>query len=446
MPAKDTLESIRKRIADTGDKLSDEFTKYNNGDEKIPILCQHCNKIYRNVSWNNWKFRGTRCSCQTLKKKREKRVMPYAKFLKALTDEGYTTNYDGKDYSGYRHVIWVQCPDKHYEFETYYDNFVNRERRCPDVSHRGTDRNIIEKEFDKKFKTTHESIIYRTNKKFGENRYKFINLPQNVKMIDIIKIQCLICEHEFNRRLSDFFNNKSKCGCPICYLKERTTTKEDFLEKNKIRYGELYDCSNFIYVNNRTKGDIKCNVCENIFQQTPDNFINQKCGCYYCSQTSGEKDVMNYLKNNKIKFKAQEPFGRMRFDFFLPEYNAYIEFDGQQHFEHIEHFGSYENFLKQRERDQIKNNFCYGRFPLLRIPYYDQDKINDILNKFFQNLNELRKLRNQIKKFINKKYEKPNEPRKRFELVVIRAHNIENHKEILENYIKLHIELYLPNY
>ena len=70
----------------------------------------------------------------------------------------------------------------------------------------------------------------------------------------------------------------------------------------------------------------------------------------------------------------------MSFDFAILDDNGnvikLIEYDGEQHFKPIEKWGGEEKFLIQKERDERKNQYCKeNNLNLLRIPYYDFDKI-----------------------------------------------------------------------
>src|SRR5690606_6725556 len=96
-----------------------------------------------------------------------------------------------------------------------------------------------------------------------------------------------------------------------------------------------------------------------------------------------------YLTNKNIKFESQKKFNdcksirKLPFDFYLPDYNLCIEYDGIQHFEPIDFFGginSYKNLIK---RYAIKSNFCYvNGIELLRIKYNDNinDKLSYLIN------------------------------------------------------------------
>jgi len=72
----------------------------------------------------------------------------------------------------------------------------------------------------------------------------------------------------------------------------------------------------------------------------------------------------------------------LSFDFYLPEHNTCIEFDGKQHYEIIEKWGGLENLKDIQKRDKIKNLYCKeNNVNLIRIKY-DEDicgKLNKTL-------------------------------------------------------------------
>lgn len=116
-------------------------------------------------------------------------------------------------------------------------------------------------------------------------------------------------------------------------------------------------------------------------------------GCPVCNNSIGEKCVIQYLKKHKIKFLPQYSFDDCRykeklyFDFYLPNYNACIEYDGIQHFEPVDFAGRGEEWANEQFkyiilRDNIKNNYCKNNgIQLCRIKY-TQD-IKETLDSFF---------------------------------------------------------------
>ena len=105
------------------------------------------------------------------------------------------------------------------------------------------------------------------------------------------------------------------------------------------------------------------------------------CGC---SNSKGENIIKNILDDNKILYKEQKTFDDLKassgvyfkFDFYLPEYNCCIEYDGIQHFE-VWGWQTEEGLKKTQERDKIKDKYCKdNNIKLVRIPYTDFEKIN----------------------------------------------------------------------
>jgi predicted nucleic acid-binding Zn-ribbon protein len=110
-------------------------------------------------------------------------------------------------------------------------------------------------------------------------------------------------------------------------------------------------------------------------------------GCPVCNSSIGERLVANYLTDNHIQYKPQHKFEkcknrrRLPFDFYLPELNVCIEYDGIQHFQPVEIFGGQTAFEECKMNDTIKTNFCKAsKITLLRIRY-DQD-VSQILDEF----------------------------------------------------------------
>lgn len=82
----------------------------------------------------------------------------------------------------------------------------------------------------------------------------------------------------------------------------------------------------------------------------------------------------------------------MRFDFYLPDYNLFIEYDGEQHYMPI-NFGGWNEeelqlkFEKTQYYDKLKNQYCEdNNIGLLRIPYWEKENIKTIINNHLQRL------------------------------------------------------------
>ncbi len=108
---------------------------------------------------------------------------------------------------------------------------------------------------------------------------------------------------------------------------------------------------------------------------------NKGNGCPICKHSRGEKKIKKLLEELKIRYVSQKrisykEFSRLFFDFYLPDHNVAIEFDGIQHFEPIEFFGGQKQLEKQKLYDSYKNAHCEENgISLVRIHYKDAEEI-----------------------------------------------------------------------
>jgi len=117
-------------------------------------------------------------------------------------------------------------------------------------------------------------------------------------------------------------------------------------------------------------------------------------GCSECSQSLGARQISFWLTEHQINYQVEAhiPAGKkglpLRADFYLPDHEIYIEYDGEQHFKPIAFFGMDEKtsisvFNEQIERDRAKEKWILDNgFKLLRIRF-DQD-VRVELEKYFE--------------------------------------------------------------
>ena len=199
--------------------------------------------------------------------------------------------------------------------------------------------------------------------------------------------------NKYNYSLVNYINNKTKIKiiCPVhgifkqsphghlsgngCDKCAKYSTTEEFIDKSIHIHNDKYDYSLVKYINNKTKVKIIC-IEHGIFEQKPSHHLLGS-GCPTCNESKGEKEISKILKNYNINYIREKRFVDCRnklplpFDFYLPEYNLCIEFDGQQHFEYIKYWKNDSNKLKIRKfNDDIKTTYCKNNnIKLLRIRY-----------------------------------------------------------------------------
>jgi hypothetical protein len=199
------------------------------------------------------------------------------------------------------------------------------------------------------------------------------------------KTKCNLCGMEKEQRIHMFFKCK---GCMINKLSKDTPW---FIEQSRKVHGNKYDYSESFYINTAKPLEIRCTDCNTIFYQIPYNHLRGR-GCSRCNESKGEVRVTKYLKKKGIAFKPQQEFKDLKhkkclkFDFYLTEHNILAEYDGVGHYKAT--FGStpeekQKNFEDCQRRDKIKNEWAKANnIPLLRIPYWDFDRIEELIEAF----------------------------------------------------------------
>jgi len=146
--------------------------------------------------------------------------------------------------------------------------------------------------------------------------------------------------------------------------------KKDILNKHNGRITPVDK-----YVNTHTKIRFKCKVCDHIFSAEP-NAVIRTSGCPNCKKSKGEQLISDTLDSLGVYYIRQYSFEQCRykrtlyFDFFLPEHNLLIEYDGKQHYYPIKFFGGINGYKETVKRDYVKTVFAEKNgITLIRIPY-----------------------------------------------------------------------------
>jgi len=268
-------------------------------------------------------------------------------------------DYSKTNYIGTNKKIKVICPI-HGEFEKFPADFIKS--GCSGCNGR--------------FKSNNEDFISKARLVFGD-KYDYSKV--NYKTIrDDVKIICPL-HGEF---LKSPYRHLKGEGCTKCSNKHRYSTLE-FIDKAKEIHGDTYEYSKTKYTNTKDDVIITCKK-HGDFLQPPKRHLKGE-GCPICNESKGEKYIRTLLDKYNIKFLPQKKFNdcfttstngyrkcyELPFDFYLPDYNACIEFDGKGHYEPILAHGGEISFTKGKERDQIKDDYCKkNNIKLIRIPYF----------------------------------------------------------------------------
>lgn len=208
----------------------------------------------------------------------------------------------------------------------------------------------------------------------------FVNMSTKIHVI------CNVCGHNWHVAPSSLF----KFGCPKCAGNAIKTTDE--FEQELHTYASNFELLS-PYIRANKKVHVRCNDCGNDDWITP-NKLKSGQQCKFCHETIGEKNIRKYLERHNVNFDSQKSFDGLigvgnkplTYDFYLPDENILIEFQGEQH-EHPVTFGgrskseAVSDYEKQQEHDNRKRDYAFSHsINLLEIWYYDMDNIEQILN------------------------------------------------------------------
>ena len=352
------LELLNRFKKIHGNKYNYDLVEYKGIFKHIKILCS-IHGLFEQTP--NVHLAGSGCSiCNSVKISKEN-------FIKKCKDK-HNNYYDYSliDFKGTAKKIKIIYPE-HGEFDQRASNHANGQK-CPYCANQKWNTNM----FIKKAIEIHG------------NKYDY-SMVDYKKAHSKIKIICP--EHGEFEQIS--WNHISlKEGCPYCG--KNKSNLELFLKKANNVHKNKYNYSFFIkYTNNKEKIKIICPEHGEFIQQI-NNHLNGQ-GCPVCLESKGEKIIRNFLENNKIKFEQYKKFEKCKyknilsFDFYLPEHNMCIEYDGEQHFNSIIYFGGNDKLEYTKKLDNIKENFCKNNnIKLYRIKY--GENICDILLKIKQKL------------------------------------------------------------
>ena len=170
-------------------------------------------------------------------------------------------------------------------------------------------------------------------------------------------------------------------GCPKCV--NRNTTTIEFIEKANLVHNFRYNYKLVEYVNPKTKILIICEK-HGSFEQIPNSHLCGR-GCPICKSSKGELKILKFLQSKNIHFIREKKFFdcknkyRLPFDFYLPDYNTLIEYDGKQHEQPVNFYGisntvAQQNFLKLMKNDEIKNNYAKNNnIKMIRVSHNEKN-------------------------------------------------------------------------
>ena len=427
-----TITEILNRFKKVhGDKYNYSKINYKNSETKIEIICPEHGSFFQ-TPYSHYSGHGCK-KCSNIKKLAN--LNDLLKNFKKVHGDKY--NYSKAKYSGTYNKIEIICPEHGSFFQTssnhllghgcptcskkinynkIFDNFIKIHKNKYDYSktkyiNSKTKIEIICPEHGSFFQLpashtqghgcptcgmiksssgqlSKQSEILEQFKKVHCNKYNYskVNYCGMYQKVEII------CSKH-----GSFFqypnNHLNGSGCPNCSISKKKTQDEVIKEFEKV-HGNKYNYSKINYRNAHTKVEIICSEHGSFFQVPLSHKYGS--GCPKCSlnqtQSKGAQKVQDFLEENNIKYIQEYKFQECKninslpFDFYLPDLNILIEYDGQLHYKAIAHFGGEQTLLQTQKRDKIKTDFAKKEnIKLIRIPYWHSKRILEILEYYLKN-------------------------------------------------------------
>lgn len=250
-------------------------------------------------------------------------------------------------------------------------NAFQQGQRCPICAskHRSKLRTMTNAEFVKRVEST-----------WGND---YTLLSEYVNSDTPIKVKHNKCGNIYMTRPADFIRGH---GCLKCSYIERSpkigvnrrTPLSDVKKSINDILGDQYVVltKDSDYKGNRQHISIKHLTCGHVYKARYSDIQCGHTGCPYCNSSKGELIITKILNTLNINYEAQKTFGDLKdksylsYDFYIPDQNTLIEYQGLQHYQPVEYFGGENQFRLQQQHDKLKLEYAkINNYNLITVPY-----------------------------------------------------------------------------
>jgi DNA-directed RNA polymerase subunit RPC12/RpoP len=371
MTRKLTDEEFKAKVYRLVGDEYDVVSPYLGKNKPVTMLHKVCNKTF---SVNPASFyKGSRCkNCSEYYKTTDE----FKKEVKDLVGSEYTVL---GEYLSSHTKISIKHNKCGTTFSVEPSQFLAGSR-CPTCAHMG--RRLTPESFQKWFD--------------DETKGKYTLLTPYVKSAIKVKVRHNTCGHEYEVTPNNFKRGKR---CPYCGNERKRKTNSTFAKQvHDLSKGKLELASKYTGVNDFVL--IKCLKHNISFSMTPTGFIRSETErCPICKAEASNYSytlsspvlyLYSFLIKRGVTVQMERAFPDVKniqvlpYDFFLPEYNLLIEYDGREHFESSSRFGGKKRLDLTRSNDNIKNlSAKVLGMHLIRIPYTELNfvkVIDDYIN------------------------------------------------------------------
>jgi Zn finger protein HypA/HybF involved in hydrogenase expression len=365
-----SLEEFIGSIAKThNNKYDYSEVEYVNSKTKIKIICpKHGFFLMR----PNSHFNGQGCpTCGKLSAK-ENIALDYPEFLEraARVHEGQY-QYVENSYKNYTTKMKIFC-SKHGFFEQTPHSHISMNSGCPKC---GTIKASMSNQKGLKVVLNMFKSIHGNRYKYDESTYKNVTT----------KMQIMCQRHGWFEQKP--YHHYGGAGCNDCAIegvheKQKIDFKE-FIARSIETHGARYNYIKADFIDIFTPVKISCKTHGDFFQKPRNHY--RGAGCPKCQSSRGENIIRLILEELNILSEEQKTFddliykGRLRCDFYLPNHNVVIEYNGLQHYEPVSIFGGTEALRQTQKRDLAKYKYLIEKGIQIVIVRYDNENIRNYL-------------------------------------------------------------------
>jgi very-short-patch-repair endonuclease len=328
-----TEQFIQKAKIIHGNNYNYSQVDYINSQIHIILICNTCGNNFPQLPNNHLRARGCK-KCANKIKAENKRKLPEQFISESKSihiDENKLPVYDYSlvEYvSTHKKVIIICKIHGNYEQAPSAHLSGSGCNKCS-INIRSKKQTFTQEQFIQKAKEIHVD-------KFDYSKVNYINSHTHIIVI------CNTCGIIFTQLPNSHLQGYGcdNCAHIINHTKQKLTENE-IIRRSKEVHGDKFDYSKVNYINSKIPINIKCNHCNNMFQQNYRNHIIQNKGCPLCENRKTEKILYDYLitiySNIIREFKQEWCKNKncLPFDFCISELNIIIELDGNQHFEQV---------------------------------------------------------------------------------------------------------------
>ena len=347
-----------------GEKYDYSKTNYKNSNSKVCIICPEHGEFWQEAGGHLQGAGCPKCGKISMAEKIRKEVSSFIEEVKEVHGNKY--DYSEIEYIDQVTKIKVKCNHCNNYFWIAPRGLLNG-NGCPYCAN-----------LARSIKLKHNTTIFiESAKKVHGNKYDY----SKSNYIDAETEVCIICEKhgEFWQKPHTHLKGS---GCPLC-------AKESFLDKTKTpineakeiiknKFGDRYVLIDNTYISFTSEALFIDTEDGNLqFKISPIHLLSRKrlhpdrkfeCECLVKDWLNDK--LIKFIHGYKVEGIIRNVYP-VKIDFYIPDKNIWIEYNGLQHYEFVEYFHSnIEGFKTQLIRDEKVRNYCkINNIFLIEVPY-----------------------------------------------------------------------------